>query len=60
MIGRVSWVEDAADFIATERLGPDALDRRFDFAAFKARMLGPGTVRTRLNWSHSVIQIFNA
>jgi formamidopyrimidine-DNA glycosylase len=36
MIGRVGWVEDAADFIAAERLGPDALDRRFDLDAFKS------------------------
>ena len=35
MIGRVGLVEDAADFIADEKLGPDALDRRFDFDAFK-------------------------
>lgn len=40
MIGRVGLVEDAADFIAAERLGPDALDRRFDFPAFKARVFG--------------------
>ena len=35
MIGRVGLIEDAADFIADEKLGPDALDRRFDFRAFK-------------------------
>jgi formamidopyrimidine-DNA glycosylase len=35
MIGRVGLVENAADFIADEKLGPDALDRRFDFHAFK-------------------------
>ncbi len=40
MIGRVGLIENAADFIAGERLGPDALDRRFDFAAFKAAVLG--------------------
>jgi formamidopyrimidine-DNA glycosylase len=40
MIGRVGLVEDAADFVAAERLGPDALDRRFDFDAFKAAVLG--------------------
>ena len=40
MIGRVGLIEDAADFIADEKLGPDALDRRFDFAAFKAAVLG--------------------
>ncbi len=40
MIGRVGLVEDAADFIAAEKLGPDALDRRFDFAAFKVAVLG--------------------
>ncbi len=40
MIGRVGLVEDAADFIAAEKLGPDALDRCFDFPAFKAAVLG--------------------
>ncbi len=40
MIGRVGWVEDAADFIAAERLGPDALDRDFDLAAFKSAVSG--------------------
>ena len=40
MIGRVGLVEDAADFVAAEKLGPDALDRRFDFAAFKTAVLG--------------------
>lgn len=40
MIGRVGLVEDAADFIAAEKLGPDALDPRFDFAAFKAAVSG--------------------
>ena len=40
MIGRVGLVEDAADFIADEQQGPDALDRRFDFAAFRTAVLG--------------------
>lgn len=40
MIGHVGLAEDAADFIAAEDLGPDALDRRFDFASFKAALLG--------------------
>lgn len=40
MIGRVGLVEDAADFVADEHLGPDALDRRFDFAAFRTAVLG--------------------
>jgi formamidopyrimidine-DNA glycosylase len=40
MIGRVGLVEDVADFIADEKLGPDALDRRFDFHAFKTAVLG--------------------
>jgi len=40
MIGRVGFAKDAADFIAAEKLGPDALDRRFDFDAFKAAMGG--------------------
>jgi formamidopyrimidine-DNA glycosylase len=40
MIGRVGLVEDANDFIAKERLGPDALDPRFGFDAFKAAVAG--------------------
>lgn len=40
MIGRVGLVEDAADFIADEKLGTDALDRRLDFPAFKEAVLG--------------------
>jgi formamidopyrimidine-DNA glycosylase len=39
MIGRVGLAEDAADFIAEEKLGPDALDRRFDFDALKTAVL---------------------
>ena len=35
MIGRVGLVDDVADFIAGEKLGPDALDQRFDLDAFK-------------------------
>jgi formamidopyrimidine-DNA glycosylase len=40
MIGRVGLVEDAADFIADEKLGPDALDQRLNFTAFKTAVLG--------------------
>ena len=40
MIGRVGLAEDAADFVAAEGLGLDALDRRLDFNAFKAAVLG--------------------
>jgi formamidopyrimidine-DNA glycosylase len=40
MIGRVGLAPDASDFIAHERLGPDALERLFDFAAFKAAVQG--------------------
>jgi len=39
MIGRVGLVEDAADFIAAEKLGLDALDRRLDFDAFSTAVL---------------------
>jgi len=35
MIGRVGLVKDADEFIAAERLGPDALDRHFTLAGFK-------------------------
>ena len=38
--GVLGLVEDAADFITAEKLGPDALDRVFDFPAFKARVFG--------------------
>lgn len=40
MIGRVGLAGDAADFVAAEHLGPDALDRRFDFEAFRTAVLG--------------------
>jgi len=40
MIGRVGLVEDAAEFITAKKLGPDALDPRFDFVAFKSAVLG--------------------
>jgi formamidopyrimidine-DNA glycosylase len=40
MIGRVGVVEDAADFVAAEKLGVDALDRRLNFSVFKATVLG--------------------
>jgi formamidopyrimidine-DNA glycosylase len=40
MIGRVGLIEDAADFIADEKLGPDALDPRFDLPAFKKTVVG--------------------
>lgn len=38
MLGRVGLVEDAEDFIAEERLGPDALDERLGLPAFKAAL----------------------
>ena len=40
MIGRVGLIENPADFIADEKLGPDALDPRLDLSAFKAAVLG--------------------
>jgi len=40
MLGRVGIVEDAAEFIAAERLGPDALDPALDFAAFRMAVEG--------------------
>lgn len=40
MIGRVGLAEDADAFIAEEKLGPDALDRGFSFADFKAAVAG--------------------
>jgi len=39
MIGRVGVIENVDDFIADEKLGPDALDPRLDLAAFKAAVL---------------------
>jgi formamidopyrimidine-DNA glycosylase len=39
MIGRVGFAKDDADFIVDERLGPDALDPRFDLEAFKTAVL---------------------
>jgi formamidopyrimidine-DNA glycosylase len=40
MLGRVGLVKDAADFVTAEKLGPDALDRRLGFAAFRAAVFG--------------------
>jgi formamidopyrimidine-DNA glycosylase len=40
MISRVGLVEDAAEFSADEKLGPDALDPRFDSKAFKSAVSG--------------------
>jgi formamidopyrimidine-DNA glycosylase len=40
MLGRVGLAEDADAFIASEALGPDVLDRRFDLAAFEAALAG--------------------
>jgi formamidopyrimidine-DNA glycosylase len=40
MLGRVGLAEDAEGFITAERLGPDALDPRFDLAAFRATLAG--------------------
>lgn len=40
MIGRVGFVEDAEDFIAQEKLGPDALDPHFDLPTFKRAVAG--------------------
>jgi formamidopyrimidine-DNA glycosylase len=40
MIGRVGLVDSADEFIAAEKLGPDALDPRFDLSAFNAAVLG--------------------
>ncbi len=40
MIGRVGLADDADQFIASEELGPDALDPSFDFRSFKAALLG--------------------
>ncbi|HZV21281.1 MAG TPA: DNA-formamidopyrimidine glycosylase [Hyphomicrobiales bacterium] len=40
MLGRVGIAADAANFIAGERLGPDALDPAFDFQAFQAAVEG--------------------
>jgi len=36
MIGRVDVVDDATEFIAREKLGPDALDPHFSLAEFRA------------------------
>lgn len=40
MLGHVGLTDDADDFIAAEGLGPDALDPRFDRAAFRAAIAG--------------------
>jgi len=40
MIGHVGLAMDAADFIAAEKLGPDALDPKLDLGAFKKAVAG--------------------
>jgi len=40
MIGHVGLTENIDDFIADEKLGPDALDPQFDLLAFRAAVLG--------------------
>lgn len=40
MLGRVGVAKDASDFIAEEKLGPDALDPRLDLAAFETAVHG--------------------
>jgi len=40
LLGRVGLARDAAEFIAAERLGPDALNPRFDLAAFERTLAG--------------------
>jgi len=40
LFGRVGLASDADAFIAAEGLGPDALDPRFDFAAFERALAG--------------------
>ncbi len=39
-IGRVRLVDSAERFVEQSKLGPDALDRKFDFASFQARLDG--------------------
>jgi formamidopyrimidine-DNA glycosylase len=40
LLWRVGLARDAAEFIAAERLGPDALNPRFDLAAFERALAG--------------------
>src|SRR3984893_9839986 len=40
LLGRVGLARDAAEFIAAERLGPGALNPRFDLAAFERALAG--------------------
>jgi formamidopyrimidine-DNA glycosylase len=40
MIGRVGIADNVDSFVAAEGLGPDVLDKRFGFAAFKATVAG--------------------
>ncbi len=40
MIGRVGLAKDAGAFIRHEKLGPDALDRRFNVASFRKAIAG--------------------
>ena len=40
MIGRVGLIENVGDLLAVEKLGPDALDPRFDLSGFKTGLVG--------------------
>ena len=40
MIGRVGLIENVEDLLAVEKLGPDALDPRFDLSGFKTALVG--------------------
>jgi len=40
MIGRVGLIENVEDLLAVEKLGPDALDPRFDLSEFKTALVG--------------------
>jgi formamidopyrimidine-DNA glycosylase len=40
MLGRVGLADDAGEFVADQKLGPDALDARIDFDAFKSAVGG--------------------
>jgi formamidopyrimidine-DNA glycosylase len=58
--GRIAFAEDVDAFIHQRRLGPDPLDRRFDFRAFKASVgRRRGAVKPVLMNQHVVAGIGN-
>lgn len=60
LLGKVELVDNLRSLIAAKHLGPDALDPKFDFPAFKQAMARhKGIVKTALVDQHSIAGIGN-